>query len=426
MSKEIYNLGRVTGLSAYEMAMKHQLATYPELPLLTEREWLAATLASGSSMILKIPRGTSAGVHVYVMNTNCTLCAGTNLIAYPFLGECECDISGWATKVTSYGELVPNNAELHPTTNIPLPDHDISAEMKLAITKLKEYVKIVDGVIYQAGTWTENTEGDTPFMDFRPELDKGSSIVLYFREDIKQDLYIMFTGLVNRSVIAGVTKLDSSPLNSPKPYNGDFLGPEVFPWANKIMFTIPTSFMQLYNVYVSNISTDNDYLAYAANMEMGGNTITSIALEDTNGNKFAFTGNAGILSCDLDNTSQGMSYITWKALLDALATNKRIDVLGDKLRLFRSHLPNLHTEENLYVGKNGQVKGNMTVDGSLQVKKNVDIDGDLTVDKRITSNDLAVSNEYITINGIRIYVSATPPVGTTDDPIPNGSIGIGW
>lgn len=38
------------------------------------------------------------------------------------------------------------------------------------------------------------------------------------------------------------------------------------------------------------------------------------------------------------------------------------------------------------------------------------------------TNYVPVTGNYMTVNGIRIYVSATEPTGT----IPEGSIGLGW
>lgn len=423
MAKEIYNLGRVTGLSAYELAVRHQLSTYPDLPTMTEREWLAATVTSGASMILKIPKGTSAGIHDYPLPLNSTLCSGNNLIGYPFCGECKFDEGGWATKVTSYGPLISNTEDCHPETS-ELGQSTIPTSIKLdedidkLVENLKDFIKIVDGIIYQSGTWEPS--GTRPHMKFNPNMNMGSTVRLYLKEEIKNDILVVFTGLVNRSVIAGVSKLETSSIDSPNPQNGDFIGPEVFPWANKILFTIPSTMMSLYKTEVTNISLDDDYDAFSANIEIGGHEISAIALEDTEGNVFKFTGSDGILASDLNDTVEGCAYITWKSLLHALANNMKIDVLGDRLRLFRSFLPDLHTERNLYVGEDGQIKGNLSIDKSLTVKENV------KVEKKVTSKDVTITNNYITINGIRLYVASSAPQGTTDDPIPEGSLGIGW
>lgn len=429
MAKELYNLGRVTGLSAYEMSVKHQLAEYPDLPSMTEKEWLAATVTSGASMILKIPGGTRAGAHDFPLPIDCSLCSGNSLIAYPFGGTCEYDSAGWATKVTSYGPLLVNTSAEHPVTpgdsaaTVPVANQ-VADEMLEMIQQMKDFVKVIDGVIYQPGTWTPSET--SPYMDFKPNLSMGSIIRLYFDQDVTDEFHIIFTGLVNRAIIAGVSGLDNSPVNSPDPEDGDFIGPEVFPWGNKILFTIPTSMMRLYNAKVRNVSDDAAVVAYSADIEIDGHEVSAIALEDTEGNRFKFTGADGILACDLDESDQGLAYITWKAMLHALATNKKVDVLGDKLRTFRSHLPDLHTETNLHVGQNADIRGNTSIGGTLEVAKDVTTHGNVTIDKTATANDAEIKNNYITVNGIRLYLSSSIPQGTDDDPIPEGSLGIGW
>ena len=59
MPREIWNEGRVVGLSAYELYVKQHLAEDPDMPVATEREWLSSSLGMGSSMILKFPNTTT-------------------------------------------------------------------------------------------------------------------------------------------------------------------------------------------------------------------------------------------------------------------------------------------------------------------------------------------------------------------------------
>ena len=70
MPKEIWNEGRVTGLSAYEIYVKQHLVEDPANPPATEREWLSASIAMGSSMLLKVPevgdKHTKSKDHTYV------------------------------------------------------------------------------------------------------------------------------------------------------------------------------------------------------------------------------------------------------------------------------------------------------------------------------------------------------------------------
>ena len=437
MAREIYNLGRVTGLSAYELNVKHQMEEYPDIPSMTEKEWIAATITAGASLVLKIPAGTAAGAHDYPLPAESSLCSGNSLIAYPFAGECVFGTDGWATKVTSYGPLIANTEATHPVSpgsspsDIPLsPTKD--TEIANLVAQMKDYVKIVDGIIYQAGTWTPS--GTTPYMDFKPNFNLGSTIRLYFDKKVDKEIHILFTGLVNRAIVAGASKLDSSPVNSPDPEDGDFIGPEVFPWGSKILFTIPTTMMRLYSANVTDVSPDANYKAYSANVEIDGYQVSSVALEDPNGNKLRFDGGSGKIPSDLvSNVQTGYNYLTWKALLHALATNQAIDILTDKLRTFRSYLPDIHTETNLYVGGDGQIKQALSIGTDLTVGRNATIAGNLqvkgttttknlTVAEKTTTKDLEATSNYITVNGIRLYVSHTQPTGT----IPEGSLGIGW
>jgi hypothetical protein len=50
---------------------------------------------------------------------------------------------------------------------------------------------------------------------------------------------ILLTGFTPRDVLTGVAGLDGS-MNTDHPENGDFLGASVFPWAAKVIFSLPT------------------------------------------------------------------------------------------------------------------------------------------------------------------------------------------
>ena len=57
--RTIYNEGRVQGLSNYELFIRNLLADNPDASIPTEKEWLAASIARGSSMILKVDTDTT-------------------------------------------------------------------------------------------------------------------------------------------------------------------------------------------------------------------------------------------------------------------------------------------------------------------------------------------------------------------------------
>ena len=92
--KEIYNEGRVVGLSAYEMYIRQLLSGNPEATPMSEREWLASTVSESNSMILKVAAGTTAGYHDYALPNGSDLCGATMIHAYMFEGEVQLDTFG--------------------------------------------------------------------------------------------------------------------------------------------------------------------------------------------------------------------------------------------------------------------------------------------------------------------------------------------
>lgn len=239
--KEIYNAGRVVGLSSYEMYVRHFLQNFPDDTPMTEKEWLAATLGNGASMILKVSKGTKSGVHDYKLPDNSNLCGAQTITASMFDGECKM-LGNWATCITSYGSLILNTSAKHPTTpgdsatSVPYTNVDTSLEGKTQ--KYTEYLKIVDGVAYHPGKWTETNTA--PRADLEPDLTQPSVIRLRITEDLTEDVYVLLTGFLYNDIITGITKTETGSTNTEHPENGDFLGCSVFPWASKIIFTVPS------------------------------------------------------------------------------------------------------------------------------------------------------------------------------------------
>lgn len=242
--KEIYNEGRVVGLSAYEIYVRHFLHEFPDEPILTEREWLAATLGNGSSMLLKLKKGLSAGVVDYPLPANSDLCSVQTVTASLFNGTAAFDVDDtWATKIISYGPNISNTASKNPTTpgeNMnQVPHQDIKTWEDNNIHMLREYAKIVDGIAYHPGQWIIN-HTDPPQKDLIPDLHKPSVIRLRITETLEEDVLVLLTGFIYRPLISGISKDDEGSLNTQHPENGDFLGSEVFPWSTKIVFTVPS------------------------------------------------------------------------------------------------------------------------------------------------------------------------------------------
>ena len=245
MPKEIYNLGRVVGYSTYELYVKHALEENPDIEPATEKEWLANQLGLGISMLLKVPKDAKTEPHVvdFKLPDDSALCAGNTIIASIFFGECEVDENGWATKVTDYGQGISNTKTTHPsdgdTINInTYPTQTIEEFDESHKKELLQYLKIQDGVVLQPGTWV-TTDHNNPPYDFNPDLHEEPTLRLTFLSQVTEPFYILFTSFSHRSVLNGISTTEFGSTNEVRPENGDFLGPEIYPWANKITFMCP-------------------------------------------------------------------------------------------------------------------------------------------------------------------------------------------
>lgn len=270
MPSTIFNEGRVVGFSAYEIYVRHALSEDPTTPPASELEWLSSTLASGSSMVLKISAdATKSGHHVLniPLPEDSNLAAANTIIGSLFLGDAEVDEDGWATKITSYGQLLTNNSSYpspgdhsastdeQPTSvNAPLPD--------TYQRRILNYVQIVDGIVIQPGTWSRNSvNNQPPHNDFSPNLSKVPYVKLYVSDTITTDFYVLLTGFTLRTVLAGVSGLNGSTDTDTNFHrNGGFLGPAVFPWANKIVFSVPSAYASYFlnNKYSRKMATNGN------------------------------------------------------------------------------------------------------------------------------------------------------------------------
>lgn len=260
MPKEIFNEGRVAGLSSYSEYVRQLKSVDPDFDVCTEREWLSASLGTGSSMVLKIPKGAgdAVGDNMYMYQVEAPdgshIGAGSSVYASYFYGDCEFDSKGWATVVKDYGTLICNTSAKHPdgaVSNInssTIPVGDISQELSLPTTadmssisyktqhkRLSEYIKIVDGLVLQPGTWSRS-EASAPYMDFVPDLHLNPVIRFTFMEPITNDFYVLITGFTNRSILRGSSKFDFKATETENKQDGDFLGCEAYPWACKVQF----------------------------------------------------------------------------------------------------------------------------------------------------------------------------------------------
>ena len=232
MTKEIYNEGRTVGMAAYEEYVRQLKSVDADFDVCTEREWLASSLASGSSLILKVPAGsgTAVGKNMYVYQIDLPegshVAAGNSIIASFFYGKCKYDARGWATVVEDYGSLISNKQSSSPSENAvnvttsTVPLGSVAEELgvdqtpdmsKISFTavqkQLNEYIKICDGVVLQPGYWKTSGLG-IPYKDFTPDLNKKPVIRLTFMEPITNDVAILLTGFLFKS---GVKSLYGIP-----------------------------------------------------------------------------------------------------------------------------------------------------------------------------------------------------------------------
>lgn len=254
MPKEIYNEGRVVGESAYEIYVRQHLAQYPDTPPASEKDWLSATIASGSSMLLKVPITTDLvedwtnGYLEIQLPADCTLCAANTIVASFFDGEAHfSNGSRWADRITSYGPLISNTSTSSPDTgeasSTAVIPQDGTAEIpQTTLTKLASYMNIIDGVVIHPGYWKE-AGVKPPEKDFLPNLaDEHPRIRLKYHGKVDAEPLVLLTGFTISSVVAGTVGTTGS-VGTDHPENGDFLGPVDFPWASKIVFSIPNEYV---------------------------------------------------------------------------------------------------------------------------------------------------------------------------------------
>lgn len=248
MSRQIWNEGRVVGKSAYEVYVKQHMSEYPDITPASERQWLASSLAMGASMLLKVPNITTGDEdsHSYVdiyFPSNTMLTSANTIMASFFDGSAI--FSGdWATKIIDYGDLISNTSSSSPSGDISatgtVPLKTLSEWNQSKKDKLKDYMKIVDGIIIQPGTWKDS--GTTPAKDFEPNLKSYPRLRLHIKGRITTNPLILLTGFTLKSVLSGTSILDGS-LDTPSPEDGDFLGPAVYPWVSKVIFSVPSSYI---------------------------------------------------------------------------------------------------------------------------------------------------------------------------------------
>ena len=289
MPQEIYNEGRVVGLSAWEIFKRTAEGQGVDPQVLpTEAQWLTSMIGMGSSMILRVPANTSAGIHDYELPTGSNLSAAGVIIANPFLGNCAWDTTNtWATKVLSYSPLIQNTEDANPpvANNNTVPfdpnyygnaDYDDLGTVSNTNT-VSNFIKIADGIVFvKNATWVET--GSEPFKDINPDFNNSTTVVrLCFSSTTTADMLILLTGFNNKRVLQGLVGFATSDGETPPhsvggsvdtsldpdtgiPRNdwvsGGMLGPEIMPWATKIVFSVPNSAYSLSDGITRTIPND--------------------------------------------------------------------------------------------------------------------------------------------------------------------------
>lgn len=254
-----------------------------------------------------------------------------------------------------------------PVSDIETDLEDYTGLPTKDVIAIQNYLKIKDGVILQPGNWVHNPD-DQPAADFYPDLSKSPTIRLLIKGTISEPFYILFTGFTDAGVLAGISSTDSS-LTSPNPQNGDFLGPAVYPWANKIIFSIN-------NYILQGISDNLQDITYHAVSPTTINTgVKYIKLMDSDLMVLPRTSFAESPATALPNDSDaGSGYISWSQLFRALPNDDKIKIVSDMLDTLQSKL-------------------------SINANTNFET---------ATGYGIKVSKNYIDFNGLRLYVSSSP------------------
>lgn len=297
--KTIYNEGRVVGLSAYEIYVKQFVQDHPDEDPATEREWLASSLAMGNSMLLQlsdvaIPEGKNVGIIEIPLPQNSKLCsANTILASYVYADGLPIDpgvrvsstygsgVYFWYKELHSLGMLIQNNSNTpkdgyissNYLTTVP-PSTLLGYPSEWAKLQLRGYMSIYDGVVIQPGTW-KTPETSSNCKDFEPDLSKSPVIRLLYNQNFA-NAKILLTGFSISTVVKGESGIEGS-IGTAHPENGDFLGPQAYPWANKIIFSVPSE--------VCNYFLNNNFERYLPNTDADSSRLNELSLIDSKSSK---------------------------------------------------------------------------------------------------------------------------------------------
>lgn len=248
--QQIFNEGRVVGLSAYEVYVRHHMEEFGDdtnNPPASERAWLASSISLGTSVLIRISPdiGSSNNVNTQEWSgqdaeggkywgveiklpQKCRLTASSNIIASMFIGTgvIDNDNKPFCERISDYGFLSTKNGKSNYDTMTMNPP-----SARYYDTQLKEYAKLIDGVVIQPCT---------DYTNYVPDLHDSPKVRLLFRNKVTTTFYLMLSGFTDCSVISG-TSIYATGLYERRPETGDFIGPVQYPWSSKIIITTPSA-----------------------------------------------------------------------------------------------------------------------------------------------------------------------------------------
>lgn len=388
MPRILYNEGRVVGYSAYEEYVRQALQQDPDSTPATEKEWLASTISIGSSMLLHIqPDAENSLTRDFKLPETSRLFAANTIIGSFFegVGHDSAD-SPWCDYVESYGNLITNTTASHPTTDATTyPSTEDSDEYKQKIdNQIKQYLKIKDGVVIKEGTWTASAK--TPPAEVLTSTNNNPPVVrLSFESKIDTDFYILLSGFTDKAVIKGVTNIENQT-ETLSPQNGDFLGPAVFPWANKIIFTLSS---RQDEIIKSNTLGD---IKAGIGIEIDKNTDGSITINNSAPNwdsaKYYRATNADL---NTDGQYKVLCFNSWKSGVKNLAST--ITVTGESIGFMNilKDCDDIPIDINTSYNQNGElISFSMKISNALgyDVTTNIDPNTDTELDNPVHIKDV--------------------------------------
>lgn len=263
MPKTLWNEGRCVGYSIYEIYLRYLATEAPDVAPASEKEFMSSMITMGNSMLLKVGTDSIDGVHHrdIPLPSSSRICAANTIIGSFFAGSGavssnDDSYTGWATRVIDYGPLIENNSSSSPSGSTIPPTNtaigDIPDYMK---AQIPEYMKIIDGIVLQPGTWSVS-DIQPPQKDFKPDMNEVPIVRISFKDKVEKPFFLLLTGFSNKLLTQALSGTETS-LDTNSASDGDFLGPWVYPWANKIIFSIPPMFSD----YMSSVDIATEDMA---------------------------------------------------------------------------------------------------------------------------------------------------------------------